>query len=346
MAFSAQELSNIANAVLDFHMRGPVDSQVIQDRPLYNDLMANKRTFPGGKEFITGRVKGVYSSQLQGYNHDDDVGFVNPANIREWRAKWYELSAGIAVTHTELKNAGIHVIEGGSGSERTKAASDIEVIQLTNLLDDKMEDLKEGSYRSMADMLWRDGTQDSKAIPGILSFIFDAPTTGVTFSIDRAANTWWRNRATLAINTGTPGDQNLVNTLQREIRQLRRYAQPKHKFYAGSDFLDAFEKELRAKGNYTLEGWSKSGRIDASIADLAFKGIDLMYEPLLDDIGRSKYGYILDLKAIRMMAMADEEWKMHTPERPPQKYVMYRALTYTGALCANRLNSSGVYSIL
>jgi hypothetical protein len=345
MAFTAQELNNIANAVLDYHIRGPVESQVLQDRPLYNDLMSGKRTFPGGKEFITGRVKGVYSSQLQGYTHDDDVGFLNPANIREWRAKWYELSAGLAVTHTELKHAGIHVMEGAI-ADRPKPASDIEVIQLTNLLDDKMEDLKEGSYRSMAEMLWRDGTQDSKAIPGVLSFIFDAPATGVTFSIDRAANSWWRNRAVVGINAGTPANQNIVTTLQREMRQLRRFAAPKHKCYAGSDFLEAMEREIREKGNYTLDGWAKSGRIDASMADLAFKGVDFVYEPLLDDIGRAKYAYMLDLKAIRLMAMQDEEWKMHNPERPPTKYVMYRALTYTGALCASRLNSSGVYSIL
>ena len=71
MPFSASELANIANAVLDFHIRGKVESQIIQDRPLYNDLMANTQTFPGGKEFITGRVKGVYSSAMAGYSHDD-----------------------------------------------------------------------------------------------------------------------------------------------------------------------------------------------------------------------------------------------------------------------------------
>jgi hypothetical protein len=30
---------------------------------------------------------------------------------------------------------------------------------------------------------------------------------------------------------------------------------------------------------------------------------------------------------------------MHTPARPPEKYVLYRAVTFTGALCANRLNT-------
>jgi hypothetical protein len=87
------------------------------------------------------------------------------------------------------------------------------------------------------------------------------------------------------IDSSTAANQNLVNTLQFEFRQLRRYATPKHKFYAGSTFMDAFEKELRSKGNYTLEGWANQKSIDASVADIAFKGVMIQYEPLLDDLG-------------------------------------------------------------
>lgn len=344
MAFTAQELVNISNSVLDFHIRGKVDSQVIQARPLYDDLMAGKKTFGGGKEFITGRVKGVYTSALQGYSHDDEQQYANPANIKEWRARWYELASGISVTLTELKKAGISVVDS-MNSKQTVTHSDQELYQLTNILDDKFEDLDEGSKRSMAEIMWRDGTQDSKVFGGVSSFILKAPTTGVTFGLDRVANPYWRNRSVTGINVSVPSDQNLVQTLQKEFRQLRRFATPKHKFYAGSDFLDAFERELRSKGNYTLEGWNKSGMIDASVADLAFKGVMLQYDPLLDELGEAKTAYVLDLNAIKLMPMEGEEWKMHTPARPAEKYVLYRAITWTGALTANRLNTSGVYTI-
>jgi hypothetical protein len=345
MPFTAQELGNIANSVLDYHIRGKVDSQILQDRPLYNDLMASTKTFSGGKEFITGRVKGQYTTAIQGFSHDDEQAYANPANIKQWQAKWYEVSAGISVTLTELKVAGISVVDSMNSASTTNH-SEQELIQLTNLLDDKFEDLDEGSKRSFAEMLWRDGTQDSKAVPGVRSFILNSPAAGTTFGVDRATNSWWRNRASVAIDSSTASNQNLVNTLQKEFRQLRRYATPKHRMYAGSDLMDAFEKELRSKGNYTLEGWSKQGKIDASIADLAFKGIDIVYEPLLDDLGLSKYLYVLDMNAIKLMPMEGEEWKVHTPARPAEKYVMYRALTWTGALIANRLNTSGVYAIL
>lgn len=345
MPLSATELQNLANASLDFHLRDGVLSQVLQDRPLFNDLTSMKKDFPGGKEYITEAVKGVYTSSMRGYEHDDEQEYVNPANIKRTQVKWYETSSGISTTFTELKRNGIHVNddEDFQGSSVSQA----ELVQLNNILDDKIEDLTEGSRRSLAEMFWRDGTQDAKAIPGILSFILDAPTTGTTFGIDRAANTWWRNRASVAIDSSTASNQNLVNTLQKEFRQLRRYAKaPKHTFYAGSDFMDAFEKELRNKGNYTLEGWSKQGVIDASVADLAFKGIRIKYEPLLDDLSRSKYGYVLDMNAIKLQTMSGEWLKRHTPKRPVEKYAMYMALTCTGAITARQLNSSGVYAIL
>jgi hypothetical protein len=346
MAFTAQELLNISNAVLNYHIRSKAESQILQDRPLYNDLQKTKKTFAGGKEFITGQVKGQYTSSMVGYNHDDEQAYANPANIKQWSAKWYEISAGIQVTHTELKTSGIHISEETVGEQSVSRATDAELIVLTDLLEDKYDDLDEGSKRSFAEMQWRDGTQDAKAVPGILSFILDVPNVGVTFGLDRVPNTWWRNRASLAIDSSTAANQNLVNTLQREFRQLRRFATPKHKFYAGSDFMDAFEKELRSKGNYTLEGWANQKQIDASVADIAFKGIMIQYEPLLDDLGRAKYGYVLDMNSIKLMPMTGEDWKVHMPSRPPEKYVLYKALTWTGALTANRLNTSGVYSIL
>lgn len=346
MPFTAQELSNIANAALDFHVRGAAHSNIIQSRPLVKALMEKKKSFPGGKEFITTPVKGVYTTVIQGFSHDDEVSYSNPANIKRAQAKWYELHSGINVTLTELKVDGISVVDS-MDSAKTTEHSQRELTVLTGLLEDKMEDMSEGTARSMDEMFWRDGTQDSKVIPGITSFILDVPSAaGSTFGIDRTANTWWRNRANLLIDSSTASNQNLVNAMQKDFRQLRRYGKGPTNLFAGSDFMDLFEKELRSKGNYTLEGWAKSGRIDASIADIEFKGLEVEYTPMLDDLSKSKYCYGLDLNAIKLRNM-DGEWeKMHTPARPPEKYVMYRAMTSTGGLIANQLNTSQIWSTL
>src|SRR3990167_1082051 len=153
MPFTAQELENAANALLDYHIRGPAYSQVIQDRPLFDWLMGAQKTFPGGKEYITEPVKGEYTTAVQGYTHDDEVSYANPANIKRTQASWYELHAGISLTLTELKKAGISIADSmkfGGTSQHSEA----EKVQLTNLLDDKIEDMMEGYARSVTDMLW------------------------------------------------------------------------------------------------------------------------------------------------------------------------------------------------
>jgi hypothetical protein len=218
---------------------------------------------------------------------------------------------------------------------------------LANLLEDKLEDMAEGSARGLNTMYWLDGTQDAKLVPGVKSFIVDNPTAGILVGgIDQAVNSWWRNRANLAINLGaTPADNNLINFLQSEMRLLRKFASgtPKWIVLAGSSFLDQLERELRAKGSYTLDGWAKGGGIDISMADVEFKGLKFEYDPTLDDIGEAKRAYLIDTASIMPMFMTGEFMKKHNPARPEDQYVMYRAMTLTGGLVCRQRNTSGVY---
>jgi hypothetical protein len=137
----------------------------------------------------------------------------------------------------------------------------------------------------------------------------------------------------------------VINTLQKEWRQLRRYGGRPNLVLCGSAFLEWVEKELRAKGNYTLEGWTAKKNTDASMADVSFKGVTFQYDPTLDDDGKSKYCYVLDTTHIFPMAIEGESFKKHNPERPAQQYLFYRALTWVGGLICDQRNAQGVYSI-
>lgn len=345
MPFTAQELNNAASAALDFHMDpGKVFSSTIQNKPLLREMLAKKKDFPGGNANITVRAKGDYTTTIQGYTHDDTVSYKNPANIKTASFPWKEIHWGISCTLTELKKVGISITDttDGTGESRHTAR---ERLLLVDLLDDKIEDMKEGGERGLNTMYWSDGTQDAKQIPGIKSFIVDNPATSATIGgIDPVVNTWWRNRANLTISVGSdPTQQVLVNFLQAELRQLRRYGNPKHIALCGSDWLTQLEKELRAKGNYTLEGWEKTGSIDIGMADVKLKGIMFEYDPTLDDRGENKRCYILDTKSIFPMMMEGEFMKKHNPARPEDKYVIYRAVTLTGGLVVRQRNTSGVY---
>src|SRR3546814_12774735 len=133
------------------------------------------------------------------------------------------------------------------------------------------------------------------------------------------------------INAATPENQNLVTTLQKEWRQLRRYGGAPDLVLAGSDFLEAYEKELRAKGNYTDTGWANKGRIDASMDDVSLKGVAFQYDPPLSGHGREKYASVVDPKTIVPKAIEGENMKSTHPGRHRGQSVRYSRPTGEGS---------------
>lgn len=346
MAFTVAELENIANSQLDYHLREGVKSQTIQEKPLLRALRGMSKPFPNGKENITVRVKGDYTTTIQGFSHNDQVTYANPANIKQAQYPYKRIHSGIEVTFDELWKNGISVTDTTTGTGETRH-SGRELHALVDLLEDKIEDMMEGTDRGLNTMYWLDGTQDSELVPGVTSFVLDDPTSAtVVGGIDQSANTWWRNRASLSVDVSTPSNLNLTNTLQAEMRQLRRYGNPNFLFLAGSDFIEGLEQELRSKGNFTDRGFGGAGTApDLGTGDIRFKGVEVYYDPTLDDQSKAKYGYLLDRNAIRPMHMTGENGKRHNPARPHDKYVLYRAITYVCGLVCDRRNTSGVYSI-
>lgn len=347
MPFTTQEIENVANAMLEFHFDTPnVRSQTLQNKPLLKQMRSSAKMFPGGKDFITGRVKGEYSDGgFQGFQHDDTVSYVNPANIKRWTVPWKLIHGGITFTKHEMIEGGI-TVEDDSGGDGASRKSGSERMRLADLLKDKVEDMAEGFDRGMNTMFWRDGTQDAKLVPGVQYFIHDNPTAAtVVAGIDQGSNTWWRNLASGAITLGdTTGDsQAVVNKMRVLDRQQRRFGGVPNLYLAGSDYLDRLELELKAKGFYTQQGWAGSGTMDLSVADVAWKGKRIGYDPTLDDLGKSKYCYVLDTSKLFPMVVQGEDMQKHTPARPENKYTFYRAVTWVGGLVCTQRNAQAVF---
>lgn len=363
MAFTGEQLARLADAALDYHIKNVVQKQTIQDKPLLKAFRSKLKNFSGGKEFVTKGIRGNFATgNLQGYDTDDTVTYREIANANRAKFKWYELHDGVKVTHTELKINGVSVTEGNETSEHDGA----ELTRLHDLLKDKWETWDEEYDRDWNNMLWLDGTTDPKKPPCLMSVIADDPRTGTIGGFDRATmvdltgRPFWRNRARTgvvpldstwgivgpALTGGSASSQTVVIFLQKEWRQLRRFGGAKNTLWlAGSDMIDQIEQELRSKGNYTLDGWMNKKATDAGMADIAFKGNAIQYDPTLDDMGRSKYLYIIDTDNIELRGMTGEVDKMHKPARPTDQYLLHRAKTWTGAFCAWQMNSSGVYAI-
>lgn len=346
MPFTAAELENITNSMMDYHWNTPeVRKQAVQDMPLLSKMREMEESVPGNQEYVDFRVRGRPETTIQGFENDDSVDYGNPTGTKRGKAQWKLHHCGIKVTIHELLKAGISITDTTTG--KGEADHDKrEKVALTKFLKEKLVDMSDGFDTDMNALYWGDGTADSKKLAGIRSIILDDPTSAtVVLGIDQSANDWWRNRASLGLTGGTPANQVVVTKLQNEWRQLRRFRGRPDTVLAGSAFLDQVEQELRAKGNYTLEGWTSKGKTDASIADVSFKGVNFTYDPTLDDLGREKYCYVLDSSHIKPFYIDGENMKKHNPARPENKYVMYRAMTYVGGLFADQRNCHGVYSI-
>lgn len=354
MAFSSAELTNIANAALDYYIdKGKVHENTLADKPLLQKIEAGAAVFPGGKENVSLAVKGAYgdgnsaTNEVAGYTHNDTVSYINPANILRVNYPWKEHHTGISVTLTELKKDGISVVDSIDGKS-TSNHSGREQHALANLLEDKLSDMMESYARGMNTLLYGDGTGDANAFAGIRAFIKDDPTAGSVGGL-AATNTWWRSRANLAISTTATGDE-LVQLLHQEMRQLRRFGGRPDIAVAGSAFLDRLGEQIRAKGNYTQTGFSSSGATDISMAEISYGGLKFVYDPALDDLTVSgkdpdKRCYIIDSSKLKMHYMQGEKMKRHSPARSATQYVMYRAITTTCVMCSSQLNCHGVYEI-
>jgi len=360
MPFTAGEIDNIAVAALDWYFnKGDKFPQTIQAKPMTDAFVNAAKTFPGGKGMISLAVKGDYGAggvndTLKGYTHDDTVTFYTPANLKRANYPWREMHIGLTLTHTELKIDGISVTDSpGNGSSMSNHSQREETV-LVGLLEDKLEDLGEQYARTLDKLIHGDGTTDAKALAGIMALIAANPSTGTVGGLDRATYPWWRNRARTAAAAAAGGQGAvtsnvadggaLLQVIQQDYLQLTRYGGKPTKLFCGSDFLAALQKERRANGLYSMTG--ASGNQDMSVGPMNLVGgLTPTYDPTLDDLNLAKRGIIVDMSAIFLEKMEGEWMHTFTPNRPHDKFTLWKSMTCTGQMCATRLNSSEIIDI-
>lgn len=338
---SADVLNEIINTTLPTYVKELFD-QNIDDRPLLKGMREKQKEFAGGPD-IRLNVKGNYGANGQWLEDDGPVAFRTTSGTQQAIYPWYAAHDGIEIGYTALKAAGFSVGDEGDTTEH----SNTDVLRITNFLETQYSDLDESMPITIATMLLQDGTQSAAQSPGLPFFLSDTPTTGTIGGISRAANSFWRNRALVGANkiSYSAANQTLTQTLVAEALQLRRKGGKPDMFPAGSQFIKALQIEAYAKGQLTLNGFNKSNT-DVGLGDISILGLGkVFYEPLMDDLGLQDRMYAIDSSKIGMYVMQNEEFKVHMPDRPYDTFKIYKSITWTGALTAKKLNSSGVYQV-
>lgn len=359
MAFTADELSDINNMALETYLdKGEVFKQDVTNKPMLAAFQEAAGSFTTGKENVSFLVGSGYGGgSLAGYTGDDQLSHYNPTGSVRFRMPWKEHYIGMVVTMTELKIDGIDVVENGA-KQTTREMSDREAQALANIFDDKNEKLGADYNFSLDRLIHDDGSSDVKALAGIKAFILENPFTGTTGGINRAANTWWQNDAMTAaangagglnkITSASTGGGVLITAMDTAARRRSKYAngQTKVRYFCGSDFIDAYKAELRANGYYSQTGWT--GQVpDGSMKDPKHGGLPLEWDPTMDDLGKSKFCYAIDMgkRGLRLLYADGQKYKKHNPARPYDRMVMYNGISMTGVMVARQLNTSGVYEI-
>lgn len=340
--------NDMANAALNYIVRGDTLSQTTEDKPLLRFLKEKKKSFGGGLGAITDPVQGAYMSDtagfFAGYTADQSLTFTQAQNILRTSYNWKECACNLWITWTELKEDGITITD----NQKTTEHSEVSLTRLTAVLKNRMEDFMESYSRAMNSMLWNDGSQDALQVPGVRSILTDVAAVGTTGGLNRATYWWWRHRTLIGDNgiTPSPTDQNLSRILRTELRQLRRYGGKPDKALCGSNFLNALEQEIQQKGVYTQEGFTSNKSTDLGMKKVRMMGLgEFEYDPTLDDLGYSSRCYVFDSRRMILRPMEDEEDKVLTPERPYNYLVFLKTMTWTGALVATQLTPFGIYEV-
>ena len=340
-----QTAGDLGAMLLPLYVRGDAIAQTIQKKPMLKWWEEHKETFSGGLNFeISDNVQGAFMSDTQsltGYSNDDQLSFGQAMNTVRTAFYGKEHNWGLTISWTELKQAGITI----DNKQAIRNHSEQDLYVLTKLYKNRMTDFIESYSRLKARLFFLDGSQDPKAMAGFKSIITDTPTTGTTGGISRSANPWWQHRANLSLAT-SPNDQTLCRFFQTELRQLKLFEGQPDVAFCGNDFLNALEAEIRAKGTYTMEGFTSKGKNDFGQADISLKGLGTFtWEPMLDQIGEGKRCYILDSRRIKVRPMQDEDDKTLTPTRPYNYLMFFHNITWTGTMTATQLNCHGVYAL-
>jgi len=338
-------VQSMTDYALDYLVRGGMLYQTMQQKPLLRFLESGKKTFPGGKQYISEPVKGAVMNDTAGFfagvTNNSTLAFTQMALGQRALYAWKYCHAGFVIEFIQLLQDGISVSDG---EQSTSDNAEVALTRLTGILKDAMEDFAESWARAKNLMLWQDGSQDANQVPGVKAILLDDPTTGTVGSLSQVTYNWWRSRTSLAL-APSPQNQTVSKFLRNELIQLKKRGGRPNKALCGSLFWDALMTEFQEKGIYTQSGFANNDN-DFGFNTISMNGLGVFeYDPTLDDIGESKRCYVLDSAHLRLRPIDGQDNLQLTPARPYQFLAMLKSMTWAGGLEATQLNGMGIYGI-
>lgn len=348
MPFTAQELQDAGKIALDYIIRkNPID-QVGVERPLLKALSAKKKTFPGGKAYVTETLRYRYQSNFQWFNGATVVSYNKRVTNEVAQFPWRSAHDGVSLDEDRLAQNGITIDDSGKAGTASRA----ELVQLNDLMKETTEVLRSGFEEKFSMFLHLDGSSSTDAILGLDAIVAIDPTTGTVAGIDRsvAANTYWRNHKSTGLGSST-----ILAAMETAWRACVKNASSRPDLIiAGAAFIDTYIAAMAAAGQQLQYGGGKPRDLDGGVGSLYWKGVEIQWAPEFDDnFGGfvnptptwTKRCYFINTRALTLRPMEGQDMISRKPPRVYDKYTYYWALTWRGALTSNQCNAHAVLAI-
>lgn len=343
MPFTAAQLASGANYALDaYQKKEPIDQINFQHKTL-DWLIKNKEESSFGNGAFREPLHVDNGSNYQNYFGADQVTY-NERDPSLWTSfPWYNIHDGFWFDEDRLLAAGIHIGDGGEAPTRAEKEA------LNNLLKQSYRGLKDGMQENLAYDLLRDGSQSTKACPGLASIVDPSPSTGTVGGLNAATYTWWRNNANLTVTAA-----DIVEEMEESLAAVIRYGGRMPTFIpCGRAFYDNFLEVSASKVQRHIAMQQKGGTaLDPSITGANFHGIPLVWDPtfealdtLLGTSTQTKTAYLLNEQDIKLRPVKGEWMKDRKPERLPDRYVHYFGRTAKFSLTTAKRRGLAVVSI-
>lgn len=339
---TAQIATGATYSLATYNKKEPIDQINIQHVTL-DWLVKNKEVSTFGNGSYKEPIFVANGSNAQNYFGADQVTYNerDPAKWTDWG--YANLHDGFWFDEDRLLAAGIHMAEDASS---VPTATEKEA--LVNLLGQSFRALKNGIQEAMAFEFLRDGTQSTKAIPGLSHIIKTSPGTGVVGGIDAATATYWQNNANTGITTTT-----VVDEMQTTWDDCMRYGGRLPDFIpCGQAFLNNYRTQANAAVNRQIINTKGGVTIDPSTGDLFFHGVPLKWDPtfealdtLLSTTAWTKTAFFLNKASIKLRPLKGEWMRNRKPENLPDRYVTYFGQTSKYGLTTDKRNALAVLTL-
>lgn len=349
MPVSSAQLIAGANYQLMTNAKGDPVDQITAARPFMKWLVDHKVPTVFGNGIFNEKVRFSNDSNYQNYTGDQQVTYNRKDTARLAPFQHYEAHDGFTLNETELANNGVTMTD-----DNTSVMTEAEQIQIVSKLNEGYETLKEGFQVNWDLEVHQDGSQSTLAVPGLDLLVSTTPTTGTVGGIDAAASPYWRNNASMAINTGTVGT--LTQAMTAMWRACTRYGgMAPDAIFCGSAFYDAYRVEANAtQVRQVVVNGRDGANASASTEDLYFKKTLVVWDPSFDALDTllgvitypwAKRCYFLQSKSLKLRPFKGRWMVSRKPSRVYDRYTHYFGLTADYGITISKRNNQAVLSI-